>query len=178
MNVALNDNNDISLSAFSLTRVKKMIIQAATIEIFCYQRHHHRFRNALQMLQDEIVSTNSHSLQSVMDKNENQKTQSAIPAAAYKATPHDAPNGTRFHNANFQTDRYILSHMRDENHRKTAQNALKLPLPVGDFYPHLVYGSFGPPESLTQTESRSVQPLLQKCDQQQYAASTYCYDVD
>ena len=37
----------------------------------------------------------------------------------------------------------------------------KLPLPMGDMDPHLLHGSLGPPESSTQTASRSVQPFLQ-----------------
>ena len=37
----------------------------------------------------------------------------------------------------------------------------KLPLPMGDLDPHLTHGSLGPPKSLTQTASRSVQPFLQ-----------------
>ena len=38
---------------------------------------------------------------------------------------------------------------------------LKLPLCMGDLNPHLIQGSFGPPESTSRTASRSVQPLLQ-----------------
>jgi len=37
---------------------------------------------------------------------------------------------------------------------------LKLPLPTGRSGPHLIHGSFGPPESSTQTASRSIQPFL------------------
>jgi len=37
----------------------------------------------------------------------------------------------------------------------------KLPLPTGDLDLHLIHGSLGPPESSTQTASRSVQPFLQ-----------------
>jgi len=37
----------------------------------------------------------------------------------------------------------------------------KLPLPMGDLGRHLKDDCFGPPESTTQTASRSVQPLLQ-----------------
>jgi len=37
----------------------------------------------------------------------------------------------------------------------------KLPLPMGDLGPHLILVSLGPPESSTQTASRSEQPLLQ-----------------
>ena len=36
----------------------------------------------------------------------------------------------------------------------------KLPLPVGDLDPHLTHGSLGPPESSTQTTSRSVELFL------------------
>jgi len=37
----------------------------------------------------------------------------------------------------------------------------KLPLCMGDMDIHLIHGSLGPPESTTQTASRSVQPFLQ-----------------
>jgi len=37
----------------------------------------------------------------------------------------------------------------------------KLPLPIGDLNLHLIHSSLGPPESSTQTASRSVQPFLQ-----------------
>ena len=36
----------------------------------------------------------------------------------------------------------------------------KLPLCLGDLDPHLIHGSLDPPESSTQTASRSVQPFL------------------
>jgi len=35
------------------------------------------------------------------------------------------------------------------------------PFPCADLDPHLIYGSLGPPESSTQTVSRSLQPFLQ-----------------
>ena len=38
----------------------------------------------------------------------------------------------------------------------------KLPLPMGYLDPHLTYGSQGPPESSTQTASRSVKPSLHR----------------
>jgi len=43
----------------------------------------------------------------------------------------------------------------------------KLPLPIGDLDPH---GSLGPPESSTQTASRSVQPFcrVDYCDRLDY----------
>jgi len=37
----------------------------------------------------------------------------------------------------------------------------KLPLPMGNLDPHLIYGSLGQPEYLIQMTSRSVQPFLQ-----------------
>ena len=37
-----------------------------------------------------------------------------------------------------------------------------MPLPVGDPGPNPKHGSFGPPESISQTEPRSVQPFLAK----------------
>jgi len=42
-----------------------------------------------------------------------------------------------------------------------APSPSKLPLRMGDLDPHLIRGSFGPPESSTRTASRSVQPFLQ-----------------
>jgi len=38
----------------------------------------------------------------------------------------------------------------------------KLPLPMGDLDPHLIYDSLGPSEPTTQTASRSVQPFLHR----------------
>jgi len=37
----------------------------------------------------------------------------------------------------------------------------KLPLPMGGSGPHVIHGSLGPPESWTQTATRSLQPFLQ-----------------
>jgi len=44
----------------------------------------------------------------------------------------------------------------------------KVPLPTGDLDPHLIYGSLGPPESLVQAASQSVQPFCRAhyCDRQ------------
>jgi len=44
----------------------------------------------------------------------------------------------------------------------------KLPIPMGDLGPHLIQGSLSPPQSSTQTASRSVQRFLQGhyCDRQ------------
>jgi len=36
----------------------------------------------------------------------------------------------------------------------------KLPLPIGDLYPHLIRGFFGLPDSASQRASRSAQPFL------------------
>ena len=40
---------------------------------------------------------------------------------------------------------------------KSGTDNPKMPLSVGDYRPHLTHGSLGPPESRTQTASRSVQ---------------------
>jgi len=46
-------------------------------------------------------------------------------------------------------------------HNGTPLSPSKLPLPMGIWTPSNTYGSLGPPESKTQTASRSVQPFLQ-----------------
>jgi len=42
----------------------------------------------------------------------------------------------------------------------TPTPPVKMPLPMGHLGPYLIHGSLGPTKSLTQTASRSVQPLL------------------
>jgi len=46
-----------------------------------------------------------------------------------------------------------------------ARHSLKLPIPiVGASAPHLIHGSLGPPDSASQTVSRSVQPFCTAYD--------------
>jgi len=53
----------------------------------------------------------------------------------------------------------------------------KLPLPMGGSGHHLIHGSLGPPESSTQTASRSVQPFLQGLLVWDRATNRPCYSV-
>ena len=87
--------------------------------------------------------------------------QSGLPSNTWFLGPIRAhsPNGISIGSAAFYTDDrkvslYIL-------YNGTPLSPSKLPLPMGDLDPHLMHGSPGPPESSTQTASRSVQPFLQ-----------------
>ena len=66
---------------------------------------------------------------------------------------HD-PNGS--HSAIFAqlTTEYPYTSQR------TAPPTSKLPFPMGDLDPHLIYGSLGPPKFSTQMASRSVKPFF------------------
>jgi len=71
-----------------------------------------------------------------------------------RPTPVHNPNGKSIASAICTADCRMLSDMSEH------ALPLRIALPMGDLYLHLIRGSLGPPDSASQTVSRSVQPFL------------------
>ena len=71
------------------------------------------------------------------------------------------PNGISIGSAVFAQ---VTAECRRCRELEACPSPLELSLPLGDLNPHLIHGSLGPPDSASQTASRSVQPFCTAYD--------------